>query len=550
MLFAILIALNVSGQESEKLDTIKLDTTKVEVTEDTLHPVIEKIDNSSSIEESYNKGNAFPVIIKKDTVYTIFEKAKSNSVSTQAVLCADRIRDVLKRDIYIRDSIKVVDSAEYLVLKYAGTTLVEFSDTTATVSGASKSEYTIYLTESLTTYLESNQKEGLLDKLIKVVIYLVIYILMLFLLKFLHKKARNWVVNNELAIFSMLEKMNIHRVKEEDKEKVEKNLLYLIKWINRVFVLFISYLMLPAILSVFYYTQSIGEKLFGYVLNPLMRSVDAVSSFIPNLFEIIVIVFLFKGLLKLVNYFFEEIESGHIHISGFYQDWAQPTSNIVKIILYIFLITIIFPLLPGAESDAFKGISVFVGVLLSMGSTSVVSNALSGLVMTYMRPFNVGDRISTDSVTGVVIQKNILVTRIRTPKNVIVTIPNSKILSGHSENYSKSALISNLIIHGGVTIGYDVDWRIVHKLLIDAAKNTDGLVNTKEPFVLQTSLDDFYVAYEINAYTNNASNYINTKSELFKNILEQFNTAGVEILSPHYRANRSGRDTAIPDNEE
>lgn len=166
-----------------------------------------------------------------------------------------------------------------------------------------------------------------------------------------------------------------------------------------------------------------------------------------------------------------------------------------------------------------------------------------------MRPFKLGDQIKLNDTTGNVIEKTPLVTRIRTPKNEVVTIPNSFMMSSHTVNYSASAREYGLIIHSEVTIGYDAPWRLVHELLIDAALNTPGVVDSPRPFVLQTSLSDWYPVYQVNAYIKNAQDLQQIYSILHQNIQDRFNEAGVEIMSPHYMAMRDGNETTIPKND-
>ena len=178
----------------------------------------------------------------------------------------------------------------------------------------------------------------------------------------------------------------------------------------------------------------------------------------------------------------------------------MPTFHIARFLLYAFMIAMIYPYLPGSDSGVFQGISVFVGLIVSLGSSTVIGNIIAGLVITYMRPFKMGDRIKLNDTTGDIIEKTPLVTRIRTPKNEVVTVPNSFIMSSHTVNYSTSAREYGLIIHSEVSIGYDIPWRQVNQILIDAALNTPGVVDDPRPFVLETSLSDWYPVYQINAY--------------------------------------------------
>jgi small-conductance mechanosensitive channel len=271
-----------------------------------------------------------------------------------------------------------------------------------------------------------------------------------------------------------------------------------------------------------------------------------IVDYIPNLFTIFIIWYAIKYLVRFVHYLSREIEAGRLKFGGFYPDWAMPTFHIIRFLLYAFMIAMIYPYLPGSRSGVFQGISVFVGLIVSLGSSTVIGNIIAGLVITYMRPFKLGDRIQLNDTTGNVIEKTPLVTRIRTPKNEVVTIPNSFIMSSHTVNYSSSAREYGLIIHSEVTIGYDAPWRQVHQLLIEAALNTPGVIDDPRPFVLETSLSDWYPVYQINAYIREADKLAQIYSDLHQNIQDRFNEAGVEIMSPHYMAMRDGNESTIP----
>jgi small-conductance mechanosensitive channel len=224
----------------------------------------------------------------------------------------------------------------------------------------------------------------------------------------------------------------------------------------------------------------------------------------------------------------------------------MPTYQIVRFLVIAFAAIVIFPYLPGSGSPAFQGISVFLGILFSLGSSSAIANMVAGIVITYMRPFHIGDRVKIADTSGNVIERNLLITRVRTIKNVDVTIPNAMVLGSHIINYSSSAEAKGLILHTRVTIGYDAPWRKVHELLISAAKETTDILENPAPFVLQTSLDDYSVAYELNATTSNASRMASILSELHEHIQDKFNEAGVEIMSPSYSAVRDGNQVTIP----
>jgi small-conductance mechanosensitive channel len=269
-------------------------------------------------------------------------------------------------------------------------------------------------------------------------------------------------------------------------------------------------------------------------------------AFLPDLVKIIIIIICFRYLVKGIRYIMNEIAEGKLKINGFYPDWARPTFVIVRMLLYSFMFVMIWPLLPSSNSEVFQGVSVFIGLIVSLGSSSIIGNVMAGMVMTYMRPFHIGDLIRYGDTEGFVIEKTVLVTRIRTRKNDVITIPNSNLLTSQTSNYTVAAKDYGIIVHTKVTIGYDMKWDLIRQLLLEAAAATPGIAKTPKPFVMVTALDDFYVEYEINAYTHHADLLSTTYSVLRQNILDKFHTAGVEIMSPHIFAHRNDLELQIP----
>ena len=323
------------------------------------------------------------------------------------------------------------------------------------------------------------------------------------------------------------------------------NINTFLKW---VIIVLIIYIALPILFGIFPWTENFAHTLFGYILNPLKRIATALWNYLPSLITIIVIVFIFRYVLNFLYYLKTEIEKGNLHLPGFYTDWANPTYQIIRILIIAFMLVVIFPYLPGSESPIFKGVSVFLGFLFTFGSAGSLSNIISGLVLTYMRLFKIGDRVKIADVTGDVIEKSLLVTRIRTTKNEIISIPNSTIMTSPTINYSSDAPDMGLILYTTVTIGYDVPWRDMHQALIDAALRCDLVLKEPAPFILQTSLDDFYVSYQLNIYTREANRQAFIYSELHKHIQDVCNERGIEIMSPHYRSERDGNMSTIPAN--
>jgi small-conductance mechanosensitive channel len=240
--------------------------------------------------------------------------------------------------------------------------------------------------------------------------------------------------------------------------------------------------------------------------------------------------------LKLIHAFFRGVGRGRITIEGFDPDWATPTYKIVRVIVIAFALVIAYPYIPGSDSAAFKGVSVFAGLLLSLGSSSFIANSIAGLSMTYRAAFREGDRIKVGDVVGTVEEIKLMVTRVRTPKNEHVIIPNSNILNANVVNYSHMARKDGVILHTIVGIGYDTPWRQVEALLLLAAERTSGLKTEPPPFVLQQGLGDFAVNYELNAYCADEHKMPALYSALHANIQDVFNEHGVQIMSPSYEA--------------
>ena len=306
------------------------------------------------------------------------------------------------------------------------------------------------------------------------------------------------------------------------------------------------YAYLSFVFSFFAATRHLATYLLDLVLGPLGQVVRTIINYLPNLVFLLAIALATRWLLQLVRMLVRGVQSGTVTIPHFYADWAEPTYKLVRTLVWAFALVVAFPYLPGSGSEAFKGVSLFVGLMFSLGSTGTVGNIVAGVMITYMRPFQVGDRIAIGDTAGEVVAKSLLVTRLRTVKNVDVSIPNAMIMSSHVQNFSANARDRGLVLHTSVTIGYDAPWRTVHALLIAAAAGTEGVLAEPRPFVLQTSLDDFFVTYQINAYTDQPTRMEAIRAQMHINIQDRFNEAGVEIMSPHYRSIRDGNPSTIP----
>jgi small-conductance mechanosensitive channel len=300
------------------------------------------------------------------------------------------------------------------------------------------------------------------------------------------------------------------------------------------------------VLGLFPWTRAVSFTLLDYMVAPLRTIAAAFVDYLPKLVFILVIVAFVNVAFRLVGLFFRQIQQGRITFTKFPAEWAEPTSRIVKALLIAFGVVVAFPYLPASASPAFTGVSVFMGVLISLSSSSALSNIIAGFVLTYTGAFRLGDRVQVGDTFGDIAETALLATHVRTIKNEDVTIPNSIVLSSSVINYSRAANAEGLILHTSVTIGYDTPWRRIHELLVDAALQTPGIRHEPAPFVWQTALNDFYVTYEVNAYTSVPRDMVAIYAELHARIQEVFAAACVEIMSPHYTSLRDGSAVTIP----
>jgi small-conductance mechanosensitive channel len=316
------------------------------------------------------------------------------------------------------------------------------------------------------------------------------------------------------------------------------NVLYLLlKILTWVVLFFEFFLTVPLVFSLFEPTQELAVTLFGYVLAPLETLVLDLIAYIPNLITIVIFIAIARYTVRSLKFFAVRIEQKKLVIPGFYPEWAQPTFNILRFIIYAFTVAVIYPYLPGSDSRVFQGVSVFVGIVISLGSSSAIGNLVAGIVLTYMRPFTIGDRIQIQGVTGFVVEKSPIVTRIKTHKNEYVTFPNIMVLNSSITNYHTSTIgdEDGLILNAEITFGYATPWQKVHELLIEGALRSPSILKEPRPFVLQLSLEDFYARYQINAYTKDVDRVPAIYSELFENIQNCFREAGLDMTASHFR---------------
>lgn len=555
---------SLSVSERMRLDSIRLEELSLQLQQMKLNEIVlvGKLDNANSSFKNDSLRRAaqrkridslraltpgVPVVVKYDTLFYIYSPRGGTTPHTRAENVQNIIKDIGQDYSFKTDSLYLLDTENLTDIMYGNRVVFSVTDQDALWQNVSRDSLAhSYIPVIAAKITELKKEYSVLQVLKHIGAFILVIILQVLLWRatnYLFRKLRRkitWLSLNKLKSIKIrdYEFLNTH--------KQGRVLLFFSNLLRYAIILLQLVISVPILFSIFPQTEDLAVEIFGYVINPIKMIVKSIFSYVPNLFVIVVIYYAIKYLIKGVEYIAGEIESEKLKITGFYPDWAQPTFNIIRFLLYVFMIAMIYPYLPGSNSGVFQGISVFVGLIVSLGSSTAIANIIAGLVITYMRPFRIGDRIKLGETEGNVIEKTPFVTRIRTPKNEVVTIPNSFIMSSHTTNYSSSARDYGLIIHSKVTFGYEVPKEEVLDLLINSALATPGVLSKPEPFVLETELHDYYAVYQINAYIKDANKLAQLYSDLHQTIHDKANEAGIELMSPHYYAERDGNPLAMP----
>jgi small-conductance mechanosensitive channel len=478
-----------------------------------------------------------PVVLRGDTLFWVVTGFGSGTPTDRARLIAQRLELAIDDPLLAGDSLQIGDE-DLGTIVYLGTTpLFAVTDAEAAAEGLPRAEIAAHRARATGAALARLSRAARFRDVLRGGALTLVGLAAMVVVILVVNRGFRWVRGRLSALqAARMPAVRIQRLELLSSQRVASTLLLAARLaqIAVIALLVVAFLVLD--LSFFPGTRRITNTLARYLLDPLEEVGIGIVGYIPELFFVAVIAAATHFGLRLIRIFFDGIERGAIVVRGFHAEWAEPTFKIVRVFAYGLALVMAFPYLPGSDSDAFKGVSVFFGVVLSLGSAGAIGNIIAGVVITYMRPYRIGDRVKIADTTGDVIEHSLLVTRVRTVKHVEITIPNSMVLGTHITNYTRAAGDGGIILHTSITIGYDAPWRQIHELLIAAAMRTEGLLPKPAPFVLQTALDDFYVRYEINAYTQRAELMARIYSDLHQNIQDEFQRAGVQIMSPNYEA--------------
>jgi len=475
-----------------------------------------------------------PVIIDGYPLFSV-RGVSSFPAEERASLIKKRIEEIASDPSIPANSIEIIQGETNDDLYAKGKFILSIYDADAKVEGVGREIIAMgvknRIIKAIYSYRYERKPEVLLNRTFYAVGAILLTIFLLFLIQWIAKKINLLLQNKIKAKFDNIETKSFQLIKSN---QLWLTLSSIIRGLNFIIILVIIFMCAEYVLGLYPWTRFVSVSLIAFFLTPVSAVGLALLNFIPNLAFLIVIFFVAKYLLKLVKIFFDGLGKRIITISGFDAEWAVPTYKIVKILFVAFAVIVAYPYIPGSESDAFKGVSLFIGVLFSLGSTSIVGNLIAGYSMTYRRTFKVGDLVKIDDHIGQVMESKLFATRLRTPKNEEIIVPNSIVLNTHVVNYSTLAKTQGLILHTMVGIGYETPWRQVEGMLKLAADRTEGVLKDPPPFVHQKLLGDFAVNYELNVYCNDPMNLMIHYTALHQNVLDVFNENNIQIMTPAY----------------
>ena len=491
-----------------------------------------------------------PLVIDEDTLFVLYSRYVGILPEIRVERARQEIMTQGRRLTFFTDSIYVYES-DFTSDVMAGNHLIlSITDIDALWQEKPRQELANHYASLIEEKIrEIHEDYGLRQKLLGLLMVVIIIVLQWLFIKLTNWLYRRWKFRLTRLVMRRALPLVIKDYEVLNKHRQGALFLMLYRLLRIGLIVVQLLITIPVLFSLFPETKSLTITVLGYIWDPTTDIFWGVIGYLPKFFKILVIIICFRYLVKGLHYLSNEIASGRLRINGFYPDWAVPTYHILRVLCYSFMFVMIWPLLPNSNSEVFQGVSVFLGVIVSLGSTSIIGNLMAGLVMTYMRPFHQGDFIRFGEVEGFVLEKTALVTRIRTRKNEIITIPNSNLMSAQTSNFTFAAHNYGIIVHTKVTIGYDMKHEVIENLLLDAARATKHIEKKPLPFVRVTKLDDFYVEYEINAYTKHSEWLSDIYSHLHQNILDHVHSAGVEIMSPHIFGLRNDLELQIPKSE-
>ena len=453
----------------------------------------------------------------------------------RAKAIGQRIEEIAADQSVAIDALRVVEMEDRTRILAGDTLVVGFLDADGAAEGFSRKllaeRALIKIKASIASYRNDRSPRVLLINTLYGLGATVLLVLGMFVIRRLFRKLDALAERRFKARIQALEAQSHHVVQAR---QLSNALFGILKGLYLASLLVAAYLYLHFVLFLYPWTRPLAARLLALILDPLQTMGLGLIDSLPGIVFVVVVVIVTRYVLRLTRLYFDSIDRGTVTLARFDREWALPTYRIARLVIIAFAAVIAYPYIPGSSSEAFKGVSIFLGLVVSLGSSSIIGNLMAGYSMIYRRAFKIGDRISIDNITGDVIERRLMVTHLRTIKNEEVVVPNSTIINSNIVNYSTLAGSRGLILHTTVGIGYETPWRQVEAMLLLAAERTPGLLKEPEPFVLHKSLGDFAVTYELNAYCDDPRAMARLYTAMHQNILDVFNEHGVQIMTPAY----------------
>jgi len=487
-----------------------------------------------------------PVIVNEQELFRLQARVGSITPTERAALVSDRISRLANNPFSDELLVAVVDTEDSTDIVVGDQVLVTVSNADATAVERDRSELAQEWAALIQTAINAGQQGVSIQALTAGLGITLAVLLALLVLLWLINRFSNWLVD-KLDPTTESGRLPPALANSEIYQSglFSRTVRLLLRLFKIALALFLITVAIPVILRAFPQTNELGNRLRTSLLAPLAKLWDGFVGFAPDLAFLLVLAALTWLITRLIHILFREVERGVIRLPSFEPEWAGFTGRMVTILVIIIAVIIGFTSLPISQLPVFQGISAFVALLLTLASSSAIANIIAGIILTYTGAFKLGDIIAIQNTTGEVVGKYLLTTRVRTFKNESVSFPNSLVLSNSVTNYSRLAREGGLTLYTTVTIGYDVPWQRVHELLLAAADDTEHILKQPAPFVLQKALNDFSVGYELNVMTRQAHLLPQLYSALHRHILDRFNAAGVEIMSPNFVAVRDGNKPAV-----
>jgi small-conductance mechanosensitive channel len=505
---------------------------------------------AQEVDTTGNKIDGYPVVLDNKVLFRIKQGIPNVATAEERANLINQRLEKLVESPVSPDDIKVEEEGNGVVVKANDSTLFTVREGDEVTYKQPRQALARQAAETIKIHLKQYQEERKIEHLIlgSVLALLSTFLLVAFLKLQEPFFARIRTQLRAARRGNMLD-LRIRNVQLLGSDATSYLLDGIVQLLRMLLIAGVFYLYIPFVLKQFPPTRSLGERILGDVGHQGNSLIQALVKYLPNLITIAIIGVLTYFILGFIKLVIVELGRDNAY-SWFYPEWIQPSNRIATFLMVALACVIAAPYLPGFGSPAFQGVSIFLGALLSLGASSTVANAIAGTILVYTRAFQLRDIVKVGDITGEVIESSLFVTRLLTFKQEIITIPNSTVISSHVTNFSSvlRRTQGHLLLHTTITLGYDAPWRKVHEVLIEAAKATKGIIPEPAPFILQTSLNDFHISYEINAFTDNPEIMPQIYSNLHQNIQDYCNQADIEILSPAFSALRDGNHTTIPAN--